>query len=735
MVKRNNGDDIDLNRMRPAPQQDGQWPTPPPFVIDALRDVLSVAPDGPVLDPWVSNGSVLAAVLEGRPGSRGVAVVREDGTAPLARESLADLDVRWKSVRRWLTDGDDSSTILPLGDEKFASFVSLPPWGYRPHGPDIARRVRRNAVIEVMVAAGKHLMKDGLGVFLVPESVMLTQNGSGMDRLVESGLSVEHVLALPPGTFGPHTNIGGSIVVVTPGVADVLFCARLSKNADANRRIIDNARERIEDHNDAARGAVLPVADYRGVEAMIADNLFRRMTRSTERDGTDLGSLCQAKTRGEKDVPFQPEEGAVYLPLIGDGPALHRLDDLTMKPQNYVRIIADGAKVRAQWLAGYLSSPVGVQARRSVAVGTGIKRLSLANVDSIPVLVPSLDEQERAIDADQSLRMIQSRLKEWQTQLWVNDAAVLESEAFVNHQDESFSDWVAQLPFPLATILWTYHTAVDDRKRYEHLLHFFEAAAAFYATILLSAVEADEQGEKWLAEVEKGLSQKSLSFKRATFGTWTISYAVLAKRLRTRYNDTKDGGRAYVEALFKTRDATTISMLLSKRLVAIFESTNSHRNNWKGHGGVVGDEEAERRHRVLRDELVTFREAIGAGWHNYELVLPTTMKYVRNSFAMRVQRVRGAITPFEQAKAELAVPLEDGRLHLLGSGETEAMLLLPFVQLMASPRTSANACYFYNRRDADKARFVSYHFDKEAELKDVFPDVNAALERITRVTD
>jgi hypothetical protein len=46
---------------------------------------------------------------------------------------------------------------------------------------------------------------------------------------------------------------------------------------------------------------------------------------------------------------------------------------------------------------------------------------------------------------------------------------------------------------------------------------------------------------------------------------------------------------------------------------------------------------------------------------------------------------------------------------------------------MESPKTQANAVYFYNRMQGNEVRWVSYHFDKESEI--IRPDsaVNSAV--------
>ena len=74
--------------------------------------------------------------------------------------------------------------------------------------------------------------------------------------------------------------------------------------------------------------------------------------------------------------------------------------------------------------------------------------------------------------------------------------------------------------------------------------------------------------------------------------------------------------------------------------------------------------------------------------------------------------------------------MDDGRLYLKSPDETSALKLLPFVKVLPSPRTEENACYFYNRRDKKGIRFLSYYFEGDAEVVDVFDDVGLALDNL-----
>ncbi len=157
------------------------------------------------------------------------------------------------------------------------------------------------------------------------------------------------------------------------------------------------------------------------------------------------------------------------------------------------------------------------------------------------------------------------------------------------------------------------------------------------------------------------------------------------------------------------------------------KETNALRNSWKGHGGIVGEAEAKRRHVKLADHLAKLRSLFGTIWDQYQLVKPRQASFTAGQFVYSVERLMGSRTPFEIIEAVVAEPMEDGQLHLLGSRANRALSLLPFIKVMASPTSAQNACYFYNRRQGEKLRFVSYHFETEAEVIEAFSDTESAL--------
>ena len=77
--------------------------------------------------------------------------------------------------------------------------------------------------------------------------------------------------------------------------------------------------------------------------------------------------------------------------------------------------------------------------------------------------------------------------------------------------------------------------------------------------------------------------------------------------------------------------------------------------------------------------------------------------------------------------------LDVERLYLASGNAGRPLLLLPLMQVGPSPASAKNACYFFNRVETDGARFVSYHFVDQPELKDPSEDTREAIRFLTEV--
>ncbi len=310
------------------------------------------------------------------------------------------------------------------------------------------------------------------------------------------------------------------------------------------------------------------------------------------------------------------------------------------------------------------------------------------------------------------------------------------------HTAERLDQWFETLPFPLASILraWQATPSQDFKTKHEHLLHFFEGTAEFVSVILLSAFSSNEAlfgpHKQKLTEVMKN---QNLSFQRATFGTWKLVVEYLGKQTRELLSENGKkpedarNERAVCADIFSDQSLAVPEALSRTELAAILSTTNKMRNDWSGHGGVVGQEEARLRNEQLLAEVQKLREAMAGTWSEVQLIHAMHCRPRRGVFDNEVAILMGSNSEFLKETRPMSTWLDVERLYLSKKDSGRALKLLPLVQVGPSPQSAKNACYFFSRLEREGARFVSYHFTDQPELKGEFHEATETINFLTQV--
>ncbi len=691
----------------------------PAIVAEFIVDCVSGRAAQAVLDPWSHQGTLLLPVVRSLKPERTLAICPNVDQVEIARYLDADGIVSWCCA--------DPVKRLDEESGSFDLIVSCPPFGLRPSKerydtPEAHVSVHDDAGNHALLKSCRLLTDGGKALFVVhPGFVSPSKTNGVYANMSRFGLRVEAYIGIPAGTFVPWTGIPTGLVLIGRGDRQPIFVAALAGNRDRNRVLIENMLARREG-KELALGSIVDPQTFRGFEPLAAQE---RITRMAARSGLDPIPFADVfsevnLTASSDPTDFENKPNAVYLPLIGRSDAVSSLSELTLKPHNYAQLIIDFSREdEPEYIAAFFNSPLGHVVRESACSGVTIPKITKKTLSHIDVFLPPPEIQRNALDAHSRIRGLVAELTELQQRMWMRPRTVDQTVRELNrvNNEERFTDWLASLPFPLATILWAYHAEnVNFHKKLDHLDHFFEALAEFLATLFLSAFVRDD--EIFKAERDKlrdALSRHHLSVERSTFGTWVKVAERLGKRARTMLNGAEEE-RARCKRLFMSHDHELLQSLLSSKLVGIMQDTNALRNDWRGHGGVVGDSIVIQRLDRLGVYLTKARECFGDMWSRYQLYRPREMKFVEGTFSVSADMLVGLATPFETVTIQTSEPLEHGHLYFFADGETRGLKLLPLIRVLPSPDTAENACYFYNRRQSDGVRFVSYHFEGGAEV-------------------
>jgi hypothetical protein len=676
-----------------------------------------------LLDPAAGAGLLATALMDANAASEATLFVRGEEESRLASRMLS----------RHQTQVRVESALVGLNPKRIRADIvtSQPPWGMRPmqhqyHLPDGQTfTLRDSETSHIFFGSLVHLTDDGEAAFIMPEA-FIWQSREGISALMPSlGVHVNSVISLPPGS-SPQVSFGGVIVLASRRHTPDWFVARL----ESGRQIavlVENLRSRQE-------GVAPPLGrltDPRTFTTWHALTLRDEVAKEAQRLGLELirfRDVTQAIKMGRRssDGDFETMPNAIYLPTIGTSPVTTSPEDLTVKPQNVAQLVLDPGVADAQFVAAFLNSPMGRRIRSLMESGSVIPKITRTTLtaDDAVLFLPSIDLQTEVKRVDAALELLGAQVASLRSGLWANPKSHRDVERKVARlgSGEDFEAWMESMPFPVASVLWRYHADSEARSKRDHLLHFFEALAQFVGTHLLSVLHNDQE---WFAQEVEALvrpgTQGPIAFGRSTFGLWVMVGERLAKLFRRALSAGEVRDRC-IQA-FCVDDAEAIEALTRKSLFQVLGRVGRYRNEWIGHGGVESDPELHRRLSLLGVELDNIRSLFAAGYDPWRLVRPGPSRHRSGVFYYSASSMMGTRSDFRRVDVESLAPMDDGELYLYTPSLRRALRLLPFVRMMPSPRTEENACYFYSSLAGHEVRWVSYHFEADAEVVSADPDV------------
>ena len=692
----------------------GEYLTPP-LVAHFVAALVATQPGRRILDPWVCAGTMLTTLARALDPAEVIGLHPSQEAVQTASLLMAGLPARCMTA-----DLDDTATGRALGEfDVIAS--DLPLNAQRRRFRVGATELEDSLESEILLRSAVRLSADGVAVYVTgPRFLVDPRRGSVAQRLPEFGLRVDAWLYVPPGTYSPFTSIPRTIVVVRRGTQDEsLFVGEVTSDPERRRTLLRNLSSRTSG-GPPALGTCVPLKGFGGFQRLAAEHRLAELTSRLPFPRRPLSEIALSIERLERSPePNEVGDNVVYIPLIAASRVRLAGEALPRGIKEVAVVKVDPAKADARMVAAFLESELGREIRASRASGVTIQRQRFDELPDLPLWLPSPDEQRRIVALDQRLRSVAGDVEELRGALWDRPdraAGVAERLNHINRED-SLTDWMDTLPFPLASILWTAEAAADEpHRRLAQLDYFFEALAEFLAVLLLSASRGDSGAlSADLAEVRSSLRGRRISLDRPSFGTWVTIVEGLAPRIAKEIASSDE-----LRGVWQRRTACDsrdlLAALCSTNLMVLLKRANQYRNDWRGHGGVASDSEMRLRAGTLKDLVLELKNLVGRRWSAYPLVLPGRGVFSAGWHRYAASVVMGSRVPFAQAEYRLQRPMEDGVLHVVGPTSGDTCALLPLVRVAASPGDAKNACYFFNRLNGPSARFVSYHYEGQPEL-------------------
>jgi len=694
---------------------------PSRYVVEFLGAYLAGRGVRRALDPWAGTGALLTGLVTTKAVLEGVGIVQTANELAVAQAISRTLPIEWLHA--------DPERLLQDEPREFDLVVSHPPVSvalsltravgkFQTVGGAI--EVRDWAISVLVLRSCLRIADDGKGVFILPYHFLAHRPPEGVvASLSRFGLYLDAVLALPQRAFPPSTAMSDIIVVVSRRQSERLFVGQIDPARDSKPLLANLRQRRVGKVRELGR--LVDPSTFSSWRDLVLEEEIEELAAGSGVRPVRLAEIAEVVNLGDRseDGGFKDYPNAVFLPLIGNSLAVTSVDALRIKPQNCAQIVIRSEAAFADYVAGFFNTPLGRKIRERLSGGF-IPKITKRTLSDAVVFLPPIEVQTKVVGVHRSIRELALQLEDHERALWSRpgDANRIGRAIASLNQKEAFESWIETLPFPLASILWRYLADAEPHLKNSHLLHFFEATAQFVACLMLSAFRSDPQffhdnRESWLDRD----TRQSQTFRRSSFGDWVVFGERLAKFTRRMLSDKER--RALCLALYKTQRVDLIDSLASKTLHAILKTANTYRNDWK-HGGVESAKEEARRLALLEIELTRMREVLADSFSESLLLRPGPSEYRQGVFQYKATSLMGTRTTFRTVTVETSLPMERDRIYLLDMSSRTPLEVVPFFRMMPGPKTEETACYFYNRVVKDGVRWVSYHFEQEAEV--VKPD-------------
>lgn len=699
----------------------------PNYLIEFVKSYFKNKNVKSVLDCWAGSGILISEIVKEYKPELAIALYKTAAEYELAMIMQPGSQIDW----RW----GEPSQMLDQINTRFDTILGVPPFGYQPGGKSFHHlekegiQIRDNYTSLLLLRASLLLNDSGSAIFILPPSFLYRREEyrviSNLDKF---GLGINAILHLPSGTFTPLTNTSGLLVVVQRLKEPKLFVGELTRETNQSNALLNNLKARIEGKSPQL-GLLVKLESFRSFPALIIENEINSLSERLGYPSFRLSDICSMTLpKRNKEEEFVDYPNSVYLPTIGNSPAVASLEELNIKPQNYIQLVVKPEIAIAEYLAEFFNTTLGRKIRESWYSGGFIPKITKSSLTQASVFLPPRDVQIEILSTQAIITDISSTIDSLRRDLWNHPkkCKVIQKSLEKFQSKDDFVDWLESLPFPISSILWAYHADSDIKHKVEHLLFFFEALAEFLAILMLSAYASDEdfymqESNAWI----DGNSEHKDWVLAADFGGWRTLGERLAKTTRRFQSDEEK--RELCLRLFGNPSKEFLDIIVDKKLYSILRDTNEYRNNWMGHTGPKSQELNKENLKLLESKVSDVRKIMQNRWEDTLIISPLSSEYINGIYEYKVKVIMGTRTLFKETIKKTLKPMDSQNLYILHDKQQQPVKLLPFIRLMESPRTQENAIYFYNRMKGDEVRWISYHFDKDYEIFGQDSSVSSAI--------
>lgn len=675
------------------------------FVQSFLQKLIEGREIENILDPWANFGQMLYISDRVYPNAQKTGYVLNSG--------IFDFN---NTVKAGFKQEYGNTIDLLIKDKmKYDLIISNLPVGLTSK-TNLHGLAKTDYGLQIIIDSLSVLKEDGLLISTVNSSIFYSSNAEKFKSVLNGkGFRIKAIFGSPVKSVNQNASIPFYFIVIEKGIQGHIFLAEITYDAGQNDKIIGNYKKN-RNAKDIIEGILLPIDKIKPIPNIIAK---RELDLLLKRTGLPLISLSQFgqfkklnEIEGEWLIINKNPNKKIELGSSKE--------DLNEQLNYFLQV--NTQVIETKYLLELMNSSLGNKILNSFASGSILPILKIKELLNIQFPIDTIQSQRKTIELDRYIKNIESEFQSLRINLWKSPKQRIKIEKIIRDKlkDPKSIEWMEELPFPLASILWGYHSESKESKKVEYLFLFFEGLCEFIDILILSALASNEAFFE--TTVKHWLKNEQMQdwYVKASFGGWQKLHEKLSKNVRAEQN--KEEEQNFITNLFGGANEDYLKMITSKKLITIFLEVNKLRNDFKGHGGISSEHQLQETLSFLETRFYDIKDQLVIGFSNVKLFspIPKTMDWDEESkvYSTTCRLIKGTRSKFKHVEIQTNKQLSSKALYLLHEDQFSPLEVLPLVQMRETPRTEQDACYFYNRIDGNKVRLVSYHFDKEAELFD-----------------
>ena len=320
----------------------------------------------------------------------------------------------------------DPFSVLEQVDDNYDLIIGDLPLGYKRiewKDENINIKARKNWII-ILKSLFK-LTRNGYGLFLIEPAISWSQEWKRFTTVFnDSGFYINAIFNAPKNIFYPETHLRPLIILVSRSEGTGLFIADIS-DADSVVPILRNLTENKSSHH-LETGVFVNESDFKGFNNYkITKQIEKLQTQYKEFKECRLVDISTEISLGKQNKNFEEKNNALYIPRVGNSPAIYNLRQTTLKHQNYFQIVLDQSVVLNEYVSLFFSSDLGRLVLESLYGGTIFPTTPKKELEQVSIPIPSINEQRIVITANHKLEKLEKSIDEFKSELSLNPKSAI----------------------------------------------------------------------------------------------------------------------------------------------------------------------------------------------------------------------------------------------------------------------------------------------------------------------